>query len=197
MNQATITQEFGGIIRRELDIESLLRATLEFILSRSGPTNAAVFLPTTSGDFTLGAYVNYDCPRDTADLLLDHLAGAVAPRLENATGILHLPTREAVASHLGDNAVWLGESGVVAAACRARPGQSDPKPECLAVLMLFRDVASQFPAGLLRELRTVTQLFAEQLARVVRIHHRHLPRDQWGALGDGESDEADGPDKAC
>ena len=50
MNQGMIVTEFGGLIRQELDIESLLRTTLEFVLGRCGPTNAAVFLPTTSGD---------------------------------------------------------------------------------------------------------------------------------------------------
>lgn len=84
MNQVTTATEFKGLIRNELDIESLLRTTLEFVLSRSGPTNAAIFLPTTSGDYSLGAYVNYDCPKETVDVLLDHLANVVAPRFENA-----------------------------------------------------------------------------------------------------------------
>ena len=26
------------------------------------------------------------------------------------------------------------------------------------------------------------QLFADQLARVIRIHHRHLPKNKWGVL---------------
>lgn len=34
--------------------------------------------------------------------------------------------------------------------------------------------------------------FALQLAKVIRIHHRHLPRDKWGRVGDGlEADEDD------
>ena len=33
------------------------------MLTKTGPTNAAVFLPGTGTDFDLGAYVNYDCPR--------------------------------------------------------------------------------------------------------------------------------------
>ena len=52
MNQVPTTTalEFTGLIKQELDIENLLRTTLEYVLGRSGPTNAAVFLPTTSGD---------------------------------------------------------------------------------------------------------------------------------------------------
>ena len=65
--------------------------------------------------------------------------------------------------------------------------------EALAICMLFRDTRSPYPAPLLEQLRTVGELFAAQLARVIRIHHRHLPKDQWGAIGDtDDGDESDG-----
>ena len=53
MNDVALATEFGSLIRRELDIESLLRTVLEFVLTKSGPTNAAIFLPASSGDFSL------------------------------------------------------------------------------------------------------------------------------------------------
>jgi hypothetical protein len=75
---------------------------------------------------------------------------------------------------------------VVAFACRH-------DDEALAICMLFRDTRSPYPAPLLEQLRTVGELFAAQLARVIRIHHRHLPKDQWGAIGDtDDGDESDG-----
>lgn len=202
MNQAMITTEFGGLIRQELDIEALLRTTLEYVLARCGPTNAAVFLPTTSGDFSLGAYVNYDCPRDSADMLLDHLANAVAPKLEHLTEPRHLIDRDSVRELVGDDAIWLGESQVIAMACRVQPaeGESDDhepekpataKAECLAIVLLFRDVHSPYLHPFVSELSTIGGLFACQLARVIRIHHRHIPRDKWGAPGDASTDEAD------
>lgn len=203
MNQGMIITEFGGLIRHELDIESLLRTTLEFVLGRCGPTNAAVFLPTTSGDYSLGAYVNYDCPKETVDVLLDHLANTVAPKLAERAGkrggvagtvggaagagaagsVMHLKNHDALVQTLGEDAGWLGDSSVVGFPC-VQEG------ECLAVFLLFRDRLSEYTPSLIEQLRTIGELFAAQLARVIRIHHRHIPKDQWGAIGDGE-DEAD------
>ena len=74
MTMVTLASEFNSLIRQELDLESLLRVSVEFILGKSGPTNAAVFLPAASGDYSLGAYVNYDCPKDSAEVLMDQLA---------------------------------------------------------------------------------------------------------------------------
>lgn len=177
MNQVSTASEFGGLIRQELDLEALLRTTLEFILAKTGPTNAAVFLPATSGDFSLGAYVNYDCPRDTIDILLDHMANSVAPRLEHLDGIEHLTERTQIDRYLGDDAGWIADSNMIAFSCRQ-------DGECLAIFLLFRDAKMSYAEGAIPQLKTVRDLFAAQLARVIRIHHRHLPKEKWGALGD-------------
>ncbi len=186
MNQVTTATEFKGLIRNELDIESLLRTTLEFVLGRSGPTNAAIFLPTTSGDYSLGAYVNYDCPKDTVDILLDQLANQVAPRFEHLPGLTVITERQELDRYIGDDAQWLEGSGVAAMACRHGG-------ETLAIFMLFRDRRNPYSDALLEQVRTIGDLFAMQLARVIHIHHRHLPKDKWGMLGDPEHG-ADGYD---
>lgn len=185
MSQVTTASEFKGLIRNELDIESLLRTTLEYVLGRSGPTNAAIFLPTTSGDYSLGAYVNYDCPKDTVDILLDHLANVVAPRFESLDGLLYMPEQDGLDRYIGDDAHWLDSSGVVALACRHNH-------ETLAIFMLFRDRRNTYSTGLLEQIKTIGELFASQLARVIHIHHRHLPKDKWGMLGDPEHGADDG-----
>lgn len=185
MNQVSVASEFKGLIKHELDIEALLRTTLEFVLSRTGPTNAAVFLPTTSGDFSLGAYVNYDCPKDTCDILLDHMANVVAPKFERQIGIAHLVTPGELKARIGEDAAWLGESAVAAMACRH-------DGETLAIFLLFRDRRSVFPPTVLEQVKTVGELFAAQLARVIHIHHRHLPKDKWGMLGDASTDGDNG-----
>jgi hypothetical protein len=178
MKNVTTASEFKGLIRGELDIEQLLRTTLEFVLARSGPTNAAVFLPTTSGDYSLGAYVNYDCPKDACDVLLDHLANGVAPRFEGSGGgLVVVEGPEARERYIGDAAPWLDAHTVAGMACESGG-------ECLAIFMLFRDKRTPFPAPVLEQVRTVGELFAAQLARVIHIHHRHLPKDKWGMLGD-------------
>ncbi len=186
VSRMSVASEFNSLIRQELDIESLLRTALEFVLSKTGPTNAAVFLPSNSNDFSLGAYVNYDCPKDAADVLLEHLAGVVAPRMEHEKNILRLTTGAQLTAFLGDDAHWLGDSGAVTFACRH-------DNECLAVVILFRNRSNPFPESLLPTARTIADLFGKQLARVIHIHHRHLPKEEWNGFGEGEdpSDDID------
>ena len=190
MKNVTNVSEFKGLIRGELDIEQLLRTTLEFVLARSGPTNAAVFLPTTSGDYSLGAYVNYDCPKETCDVLLDHLANAVAPRFENVKGMAHLTDEAGLSEYLDNDADWLKDSHVVGFPCTH--GE-----ECLAVFMLFRDQNTPYALPLLEQVKTVGELFAAQLARVIHIHHRHLPKNKWGMIGDPPAETDDYGDMAA
>lgn len=176
MSQVKIATEFDALVRQELDVEELLRTVLEFVLAKTGPTNAAVFLPSTSSEFSLGAYINYTCPRDSADVLLDHLAATLAPRFEEETEILTFDTTDQLAELIGDSLDWMGDSAAVVFSCRH-------DDECLAVVTLFRDRASSFGESALELCRVVQSLFARQLARVIRIHHRHLPRDQWDPFG--------------
>ncbi len=184
MNQVSTASEFGSLIRQELDLEALLRTTLEFILSKTGPTNAAVFLPATSGDFSLGAYVNYDCPKETIDILLDHMANAVAPRMEGLEGIEHLTEPTQVEKYMAGDAQWIGESHMVAFSCRH-------EGESLAIFLLFRDQKMPYADNMILQLKTVRDLFAQQLAKVIKIHHRHLPKEKWGALGDMDEPRGD------
>ena len=173
----SVSAEFGAIVRQELDIEELLRVVLEYTLSKFGATNAGVFLPSTAGDFSLGAYVNYDCHKDTAESLLDHLSDVVAPRFENETEIVLIDSEEQLDEHFGADAHWLADRSVVVFSCMDRG-------ECLAVVALFRDRRKPFTPDMVPTMRTIAEHFGEQLARVIRTHHRHLPQDQWGAPGD-------------
>ena len=184
MARFSLASEFTAIIRPELDVESLLRTALEFVLAKIGPTNAAVFLPTSSRDFSLGAYVNYDCAKDTADVLLDHLANVVAPRMESESSLISLSPGSDLDDEFGYEAQWLCDSNVVMFACHH-------EGECLAVVILFRDRADAFTGEHVQMLETISEQFALQLGRVIHIHHRHLPRDQWSAFDGPDERDAD------
>ncbi len=179
-----VTGEFSGIIRQELDVESVLRTGLEFILSKTGPTNAGVFLPSSTRDFSLGAYVNYDCPKDAADILLDQLASTFAPRMEEKREPIHLTSDDQLEAVLGDDASWIVGSNVLAISCRHQD-------ECLAVIVLFRDRYSPFPEPVLEVIQPLASLFAQQLARVIHVHNRHLPKEKWSGLGEPGEDDID------
>lgn len=170
-----LATELNALMRQELDIESLLRTMLEFTLSKIGSTNAAVFLPTSSGDYSLGAYVNYDIPKDAAEVMLEQLADAVAPQFEETSDVVTLTGYDDMEAALGCDAHWLDDHTAMVISCVH-------DDECLGVLTLFRNQSNAFSSEHERTLSIIAKLFGEQLGRVIHVHHRHLPKDQWGAI---------------
>ena len=168
----TVRAEFGVLARLELDVESLLRTTLEYVLHKIGPTNAAVFLPTAGEDFTLGAYVNYDCPRDCVDMLLDHVGATIAPAIEADPAMRVHRGDDALDELMGEHAAWL-------TGCEAVTFAAEHEGEMLAAVALFRDDRDPFDSSIVRRLGVIGEVLGEQLARIVRVHHRHLPTDHW------------------
>ena len=96
-------------------------------------------------------------------------------------------SERALLDRLGDHAHGLDGHAVACFACRH-------DDECLAVVTLFRDRRTGFGDDHVGMLNALADLFAQQLARVIQIHHRHIPKEQWGA--DAHDDDAweDGAD---
>lgn len=184
LGDVRMTGELTALLRQELDIEGLLRTMLEYSLAKLGPTNAAIFLPSSGGEFSLGAYVNHDVPRDHAEVMLDHLADSLAPAFQDHDGIHALCGPAEMHAWLGEDAHWMEDRTVLAHSCRR-------EDECLAVVALFRDTGRSFSEQDIRTVQIVTELFTAQLERVIRIHHRHLPKDQWGVFDPPAHDDTD------
>jgi FixJ family two-component response regulator len=181
MKQVALASELNTIFRQELDLECLLRTVLEYTLKKVGPTNAAIFLPAQSGDFTLGAYVNYDCPRDTAETLLDHLADIVPHAIEGRDDVAVMRGLTELRGEPGPAGEWLEDSSVAAFSCRV-------DGECMAAVVLFRDRRTPFNGEAPGTLKIIKELFAQQLSRVVKMNYRHLPKHQWGGFFTDEED---------
>ncbi len=186
MQQVVQTSEFSTYVGQELDLERLLRKTLEFLLQKAGPTNAALFLPATADEYTVGGYVNYDCTREPADMILQHLADVAAPKLAQRGELLHITDNTALAHWLGDDAAYLADAHVVAFSCRH-------EGETLAAIVLFRDAGEPYSQDLVDTAAAIGPVLGEYLARIIRIHHRHIPglnghdddRDHGETCGDG------------
>jgi len=166
VDEASIVGEFRGLLSQELDVEDLLRTAMQYMLTKTGATNAAVFLPGAKAtQFGLGAYVHYDCPRTTAEPLLSRLADEVCPRIAASDDILRFADTAEFIDSLGVEASVLDECELVA--WPAHHGD-----ECMGVFFLFRNRNEPFKdelAGLIDALRPV---FAAQMAKLVRVHHR-------------------------
>ncbi|MFM9958266.1 MAG: two-component system response regulator [Phycisphaerales bacterium] len=184
MEQVTMATEFSSLIRQELDVESLLRTTLEFLLTKTGPTNAAVFLPTGPREYSLGAYVNYDIPRETADVLLDHLADTLPQRFEDESTVLLSTTSRELAEWTQEGAAWIADSHSLVFACRSHD-------ECLAVATLFRDPSRPFTPEVIAQIEIMRDLFTQQLSRVINLHNRHKPKHAWPGFADPADEDQD------
>jgi DNA-binding response OmpR family regulator len=168
LNQVALATEFRTLIRQELDVEETLRTSLEYLLAKTGPTNAAVFLPDGDGLYSLGAYVNYDCPRASIDTLLEHLCQSICPQMAKEADIVAFDDAAEFGEWIGLDDSFLADSQIVAYTCTH-------EGETMAVVVLFRNAKDPFDPSLATTLDTIRGIFAEQLARLIRIHHRAKP----------------------
>jgi hypothetical protein len=72
------------------------------------------------------------------------------------------------AQWIGRDAGFLADSQVVAFSCRHRC-------DCLAVIVLFRNKANPFDEKMAAVIDTLREIIAEQLAHVIKVHHRAKP----------------------
>ena len=164
-------EEFTDLIRDELDLETLLRKTLEHLMSKLGPANAAIFLPATLDEYSLGGYVNYDCTSETADLLLEQLGDELAPRVARTDDLVHLTEPADIEAWAGQHARMLEHAGLVAVPCMNGG-------ECLAVLTLFRDLDQPFEHEHLDRVSSLAPMLGDALEKIIRVHHRSVFQDQ-------------------
>ncbi len=185
MNEVAMGSEYRTLLNQELDVEELLRTSLEYMLTKTAPTNAAVFLPDSSGAFDLGAYVNYDCPRESITSLLEHLCQYICPQMTSESEIVSFEDAEEFSDWIGIDAGFFAGCQVVAYSCLH-------EGECLAVVVLFRNKTDPFDDRLGATIDVLRPIFAEQLAQIIKVHHRALP--QWPDDASGGNDEYDDND---
>jgi hypothetical protein len=163
LQHVALSSELQTLLRQDLDIESVLRTSLEFMLRKLGATNAAIYLPSASGDYTLGAYINYDCPRDGIEHTLDHLGDALVPLYSDRPGLHVLASCEHDLPTI--TSAWVAESSMLVHSAHA-------EDECVAIVAVFRDQAHGFDAEGRKLVATTGQLLGQQLARIVKTHQR-------------------------
>jgi DNA-binding response OmpR family regulator len=177
MQQVASTSEFATLIRQELDLEQLLHTTLEYVLQKAGPTNAAIFLPTNTDEYTLGGYINYDCSSGAADVLMQGLADRLVPKVADREDVLYIADDNTMARWVGEDAEFLEQAHLMAISCRHQD-------ETLAVLAMFRNRAQPFDDKFVETCTLIAPILGESLGRLFRIYHRHLPpNDDPGTWG--------------
>lgn len=169
VQNVTQTAGYREAIGQELDLEAVLRKTLEYIIQQAGPCNAAVFLPSSADEFSLGGYVNYDCTKESADMLLQHLADVLAPMVASkGEELMHVTDNRSLDELLGDDWNYLADCDLL-----ALPVNHDG--EALAVIALFRDNDQPFTEPAIDAMSSIANQMGELLGRIIRVHHRAIP----------------------
>jgi DNA-binding response OmpR family regulator len=163
-----LTGELRTALDEELDLEQVLRRTLEFIIKRVGPTNAVIFLPGQCGAYTVGGYVNYSHDKAALSFILDQAAADFAPAIADDGDVVHLTSDQQIAEYVGDEMPgWMDNCNVLACPC------VDENGEVLASLMLYRDRSEPFEEEAIEMMIATCPMVAGHLVKVIRVHHRH------------------------
>lgn len=165
LDRVAMRSEFRTLLRQELDVEDLLRTALEYMLVKTGPTNAAVFLAGGDGRFGLGAYVNYEHPRRLMEPMLQRLCDEACPRIAGEPEILRFDDAADFIRDCELDTEVDPDMEMVAVPCTH-------EGECLAVMYLFRSTTEPFADEVAAVLDDLRGLLAEQLDRLIRIHNR-------------------------
>lgn len=182
MSDVAMSSEFKALISQELDVEDMLRTSLEYILKKLGPTNAVVYLNEGDKKYGVGAYVNFQW-QDT-DLMptLTELGDLVCPAMSTEHELVRFDDTSELASEVGGALSILGGSQLASFSCHR-------DDECLAVFVLFRDADTGFSPEDATTLDVLRTIIAEQLAQIIRVHKRSKPEwpdepaeDNWGDL---------------
>ena len=166
MNDVAMSSEFRAIISQELGVEDMLRTSLEYILKRVGPTNAAVYVRESDSDrYSVGAYVNYQCQPEGMMELLDELGGIICRPMAGERDLIRFDDTREFAEHAGGHLALLADADITAFSCHR-------DDECLAVFVLFRDETTGFTDEHAATLDVLREIISEQLSQIVHVHKR-------------------------
>lgn len=182
MIQVAIGAEFQTLVSQELDIESMLRTALGYMLTRLGSTNAAVYLREGEVDWEIGAFVNYDRHADQFQTLIDSLGSAICPTIACEKQLKRYTDGESFAALLELDPLDYSGSEVVTFGCFY-------ENKCRAVVVLFRGDTRPFDSESIETMDTLRSIFGQQLGVILKIHQR--AETQW------PSESVDDDDWSC
>ena len=178
VRHAQLIGRFKAAVEHELDLEKVLRRFLEVVLHEVGATNAVVFLPSTTGRFAVGGYINYNLDKGALEVMLEHLGQVAAPALAAGEGPRCVVGKKTVRQWLGAESRWLENKSILALPCRH-------KDELLAGLLLFRESAEPYESATAEALDALGPILASHLTKVINVHHRIQHNDEALDHGDG------------
>ena len=176
LNHTQVTTEYSMMLQDELEVEGVLRKTMEWVLKKLGPINAAVYLPDGERNFALGAYLNLDTEADAK--LIEQIGRTVVREVECSGQAVTIETNEQLRGHFGNDAGLMEGRTWYASSCVA-------KRESLAVLVIFRRQGDPLDAALRQLVEAVCPLLAAKIDEALELYNRMNPLEDEDEEGDG------------
>ena len=170
IQQVAIGAEFQALVSQELEVESMLRTALGYMLTRVGAMNAVVYLREGDVDWGIGAYINYDRQPEQFQSLVNTVGSTVCHTLATEEDIKHFTNGEAFANTMELDPFDFAGNEVVSYGCFSGD-------RCMAVVVLFRDDSRSFNPEAMDTIETLRTMFGEQLGTILKIHRR--AETQW------------------
>ncbi|MCL2647403.1 MAG: response regulator [Phycisphaerales bacterium] len=183
LNLTQISVDFAQAVGDEIEVEGILRKTMEWVLQKFGPINAAVYLADADHRFALGAYLNLDTRAD-ADLI-NAIGDTIVRQADGSAHALAVQNDHTLAELFGEQARPLMGRAWLSVPCYTIASKSR---ECLAVLVLFRhppntaDSPPQSNEGAFGEsvrgmIEAIAPLLGEKIEQAIELYHRMHPEE--------------------
>jgi DNA-binding response OmpR family regulator len=153
--------EFATTLGQDLDIETMMRATMQYILKKAGPVNAAVFLPDSEGNYVLGAYLDLDTKAET--MLVEVIAQTLVPHAVAAKDFIDFTDDTTIHAKFAQPMLH-GRSWLAVATYH--------KSEPMAVLVAFRGQDEAMPPTVRATMESIAAVLGGRISRLVDIHNR-------------------------
>jgi DNA-binding response OmpR family regulator len=171
LNTTQTAADYAQALSGELDVEGVLRRTMEWILRKLGPLNAAIYLPSGDGQFSLGAYLNLDTQADAP--LIEAIGRTIVSQARGSTALV-VEDDKTMDELFGDDAELLQGRQWLAVGCLT------PR-ECLGVLVVFRSRTAgmsgttELSASARGLVEAAAPILAERIEQALGLYHRMHP----------------------
>lgn len=165
MRLVAMSAEFRTLVSQELEVESMLRTSLEYLLHRLGPTNAAVYIREGEVGWGIGAYINYDRQGENYAEFLRMLGEQSCSIVSQEKSVRVFTDGTLFTDWIDTEELDFNGNEVIAIGCF-------DGNRCMAVVLFFRSDAKRFSDEAIKIIETLSPLFGSQLGCILKIHRR-------------------------
>jgi response regulator of citrate/malate metabolism len=169
LNVTQLAGEYAQMLDDEIEVEGLLRRTMEWILQKVGPINAAVYLPDTERHYALGAYLNLDTEADAA--LISEVAETIVKEADSAKSVVAINTDKQLEDLFGASANRLKSRSWLATGCFA-------KGECLGVIVVFRNQGQGMEESIRGIIDVMAPILGAKMFDALGLYNRMHPFEE-------------------